>query len=393
MRLLPPVAAAALALTLIPAPTQAGQPVVEQQTQVAAKHGVSARKATVPRLKITKLRTGLDLVWDVKPFSASKLLFTQRDKATLSTLSGGKVHRVKGFPSHKVWVSGETGLLGLYVDPINHQRIYTCQGWQTRAGGHDVRVIAWHLDKKATRIRKDKVLIKGLPSTSGRHGGCRLLVDGEGSLIVGTGDAATGTNPENVDSLGGKTLRISRRTGEPWPTNRFINSAKDRRYVHTYGHRNVQGLALRADGTVWSMEHGPDRDDEVNFLANGADYGWNPVPGYNEAVPMTDQDLPADQVEARWSSGYPTVATSGGTFVYGSEWGALNGTLAVACLKAGQVMFLKFDKVGKFVKGHIPPRLTKFGRLRTVTQMPNGSLLVATSNGGDADMILRVSPK
>ena len=91
----------------------------------------------------------------------------------------------------------------------------------------------------------------------------------------------------------------------------------NQRYVHTYGHRNVQGLAQREDGTLWSAEHGPDRDDEVNLLKNGGDYGWNPVPGYNESVPMTDQGLPGKQVAAAWSSGFPTVATSGASFVAG----------------------------------------------------------------------------
>ena len=37
---------------------------------------------------------------------------------------------------------------------------------------------------------------------------------------------------------------------------------------------------------------------------------------------MTDQELPGTQVEARWSSGNPTLATSGGTFVRGKAWGA-----------------------------------------------------------------------
>ena len=44
----------------------------------------------------------------------------------------------------------------------------------------------------------------------------------------------------------------------------------------------------------------------------GRDYGWNPVPGYNEQVPMTDQSLPGKQIRARWRSGNPTLATSGG---------------------------------------------------------------------------------
>ena len=390
MRLLPPVAAAALALTLISAPSQAHQPPRAPQALVAKTTAVT--KAKAPGLKVTKLVTGLDLVWDVKALTDSKIIFTQRNRATVSTFANGKVKRVKGFPSSKIWVSGETGLLGLEVDPDDQHRIYTCQGWKKPGGGHDVRVIAWTLDSKFRHIKKDKVLVKGFPTTSGRHGGCRILIDGEGSMIVGTGDAAQGTNPRNLDSLGGKTLRLDRYTGKPWPTNVYADASSPRRYVHTFGHRNVQGLALRSDGTVFSMEHGPDRDDEVNLLVNGGDYGWNPVPGYNESVPMTDQGLPGDQIAAKWSTGYPTLATSGGTFVYGRQWKGYNGALAVACLKAGRVLFLTFDGAGQLVRKRVPAALTKYGRLRTVTQVPNGALLVTTSNGGGSDVILRVRP-
>jgi glucose/arabinose dehydrogenase len=84
---------------------------------------------------------------------------------------------------------------------------------------------------------------------------------------------------------------------------------------------------------MWSAEHGPDRDDEVNLLTKGGNYGWNPVPGYNEAVPMTDTAQFPSAVRARWSSGVPTVATSGATFLTGSAWGKWEGALAVAELK------------------------------------------------------------
>ncbi len=52
---------------------------------------------------------------------------------------------------------------------------------------------------------------------------------------------------------------------------------------------------------MWSAEHGPDRDDEVNVEVAGGNYGWNPVPGYDEAVPMTDPAL-GTVVGARWSA-------------------------------------------------------------------------------------------
>ncbi len=244
-------------------------------------------------------------------------------------------------------------------------------------------------------MTKPQALLTLLPTTSGRHGGCRLLVDREsGALLVGTGDAAVGTNPRDLTSLGGKTLRLDRRTGKPWPGNPFIDAGNlQQRYVVTYGHRNVQGLAQRRDGSVWSVEHGSYRDDEVNLLEDGGDYGWNPVPGYNEAVPMTDQSLPGPQIDAKWSSGNPTIATSGAAWVRGKQWGRYNGTLAVAALAGNRVVFMKFDKAGALKWTRTPPALRSYGRLRSVTSAANGDLLITTGNGGGSDAVLRVRPK
>jgi glucose/arabinose dehydrogenase len=187
-------------------------------------------------------------------------------------------------------------------------------------------------------------------------------------------------------------LRLNRLTGKPLASNPFAGSSGLRRYVLNYGHRNVQGLAERADGTLWSVEHGPDRDDEINVVVPGGDYGWNPVPGYNESVPMTDDALPGTQIHAAWSSGFPTLATSGAAWVKGSRWGEYDGTLAVAALKASQLMFFRFDAAGHLVSVRTPPEVTTFGRLRSVTRARNGDLLVTTSNG-TGDAVLRISPR
>lgn len=386
------LAGLALALLLPAAPALALTATGSVGTTAARADTAHAR--AVPKLKVTKKVTGLDHPWDVQAIGRGRLLFTERDRARLSVWDHGTKRRVR-FPSNKVWVSGETGLMGLAVDPdfATNQRFYTCQGGTTSGGGHDVRVVAWTLNKAATRATHVRKLIGGFPTSSGRHGGCRLLITRNGSLLVGTGDAAQGTNPENKRSLGGKTLRLNRFTGKPWPTNPFVNAGnKHKRFVHTFGHRNVQGLAERKDGSLWSVEQGTYRDNEVNKLINGGDYGYNPVPGYNESVPMTDQSLPGKQVGARWSSGDPTLATCGGAFVYGKKWGALNGTMAVAALKASRIVFLKFDKSGHLKRARAPKALRQFGRLRSVTLAPNHDLLVTTDSGNGNDAILRVRP-
>jgi glucose/arabinose dehydrogenase len=349
----------------------------------------------MPKLRVQRVVTGLDNPWDVKRIPGGTLLITERDRARLSTYTGGRRSTVR-YPSNKIWVSGETGLMSLAVDRdfTKNRRFYTCSGWRKAGGGVDVRVTAWRLSRDSSRARRVDTLVSGFPTSSGRHGGCRLLIARSGAMLVGTGDAAVGTNPRNLKSLGGKTLRLNPATGEPWRGNPFGKAAnKKKRYVYTYGHRNVQGLAQRRDGTLWSVEHGSYRDDEVNRLRKGGDYGWNPVPGYNESVPMTDQSLPGKQINARWRSGNPTVATSGAAWVYGKQWGRLNGTLAVAALKANRVIFMKFGKAGKLKWTVAPKRLRQLGRLRSVTRIPSGALLVTTDNDSGEDAILRVRPR
>ncbi|HEX4687440.1 MAG TPA: PQQ-dependent sugar dehydrogenase, partial [Nocardioides sp.] len=364
----------------------------------AAAPGPAAPAKGFPALRVTTVVGGLDHPWDVKSIGKGRLLVTERDRARVSLVTHGKRHTI-AFPSSRVWVSGETGLLGMAVDPkfSSNHRVYLCQGGFLAGGGHDVHVTAWRLAVAHRELTRIKTLVGHFPTSSGRHGGCRLLIAKNGALLVGTGDAAVGTNPRNLTSYGGKTLRLDRFTGKPWPGNRWADAEnRVQRYIHTRGHRNVQGLTQRADGTLWSVEHGPDRDDEVNLLRNGADYGWNPVPGYNESVPMTDQSLPGPQVRARWSSGLPTLATSGADWLpeaRSSGWRSYRGTLAVAALKASRVLFMKFDGTGHLRWVKVPGVLTDFGRLRAVTTLPNGDVLVTTDNGSGKDRVLRVRPR
>ena len=71
---------------------------------------------------------------------------TERDRARLSIVRNGKV-RSLGYPADQVWVSGETGLMSMAVDPdyADNRRIYTCQGF-IGSGARDVRVMAWKVN-------------------------------------------------------------------------------------------------------------------------------------------------------------------------------------------------------------------------------------------------------
>jgi glucose/arabinose dehydrogenase len=160
--------------------------------------------------------------------------------------------------------------------------------------------------------------------------------------------------------------------------------------IFSYGHRNVQGIAFRpSDGFGVTTEHGPDRADELNALVPG-NFGWNPVPGYNESVPMTDLAEFPNAVKALWDTGPRTYALAGATFITGSQWHGWNGVLAIALLKDSKLLLLRLDQNGIPVgRGEA---ISDRGRLRTPVQGPDGALYITTDNGGSSDVILKVTP-
>ena len=202
------------------------------------------------------------------------------DRRLLLRTPAGHVRTLLDGPDF-IWESGETGLMSLAVDPRfgRNRRIYACYGASTAGGGHDVRVAAWRLNHARTHVRRIETLVTGMPSTSGRHGGCRLKISPAGALFIGTGDAATGTNPQDLTSLGGKVLRVNRFTGKGMPGNPFAQATNaNTRRIYTYGHRNVQGLAWRPGDTMWSVEHGPDRTTRLTGSCPAATMGGTRCP-------------------------------------------------------------------------------------------------------------------
>ncbi|HYI60193.1 MAG TPA: PQQ-dependent sugar dehydrogenase [Acidimicrobiales bacterium] len=356
-----------------------------------AATGLAACEVTPPTLTARTLVSGLSNPWDLSFTPSGSLLWTERGGRIMRRQANGAVNRLAADMSD-LFVSGETGLMGIAVDPrfARNRQVFTCQGW-TDGAAVEVRVVRWRANDAGTALTRVSTVLSGLPSTSGRHGGCRLRFSPSGPLFVGTGDAAVGTNPQDLTSLGGKVLRIDPDTGAGVAGNPFASSPDVRtRRIWSYGHRNVQGLAIRPrDGSLWSAEHGPDRDDEVNRERTG-NFGWNPVPGYDESVPMTDRAEFPGAVPAAWSSGFPTVATSGLAWLAGGRWEGWDDHLVVATLKGESVLVLRPQGDGTLAQ---VARLYQgtFGRIRTAQLGPDGLLYLTTANGS-GDRIVRVTP-
>lgn len=371
--------------------------------------GPPPSSTTAPALAVREVAAGLQHGWDVGFLPDGRVLVTERP-GRLTLLAGtgaGAARTVVDADFTDLGARGEGGLMGLLIHPdfATSRRFTTCQ---TRFDGDsavDVRLVTWELTTSdsgaasASRLRDP--LVGGLPlNPSGRHSGCRPTLAPDGSMLVGTGDSANPAVPQDLSRLGGKVLRIDLETGGPAPGNPFEDAADpDQRLVWTYGHRNVQGVAIRpGTGQALSAEHGPNRDDEVNLLQAAGNYGWDPSRGgtvdrYDESVPMTDTDRFPDAIEAVWSSGAPTEAICGAVFLAGQQWGPLDGVLAVTTLKASRLLLMTLGPDSAVTSVAVPAELDgDYGRLRAARLGPDGALYVTTSNG-DNDKLLRIAPQ
>ena len=271
-----------------------------------------------PSFTVTPVVTGLDHVWDIGFTPDGTMLFTERPGRISALVSGQR--RVLAAPSDVVRAS-EAGLMGLAIDPefASNRLIYVCLASTLGGASNDVRVARFRVATNYTVLTDRRDIVTGIPVNTtgelGRHSGCRPRFGPDGALWIGTGDAAVGSVPQDVRSLGGKILRVTRlgagAAGNP-------GGSWDPR-IWSIGHRNVQGLAWRAsDGLGISTEHGPERDDEINRLDSGQ-FGWDPVrppsTAYDERVPMTDRSRFPDARRALVTTQNQTIAMCGATFV------------------------------------------------------------------------------
>ncbi|MFC7449456.1 PQQ-dependent sugar dehydrogenase [Rhodococcus daqingensis] len=379
---------AALALVLLVAGcATASDPAAPEGSEPATTAVVASDP---PAVEVTELLTGLDKPWDVAVAPDGTILTGQRSGGFVARRPDGSVTEPSADLSD-LRVRSETGLMGLALDPgfADNRKLYTCQGYE-RDDTRDVRVLSWNVNEDWTALTRTGVVLSGLPSTGGRHAGCRILPAPDGTLFVGTGDATLPTVPQDPGSLGGKVLHIdtdgSPAAGNPDPASP----------VYTLGHRNVQGLSFRpGSGQLYSVEQGTHLDDEVNRLVPAGNYGWRPdlEPGrYIEAAPMTDPDRVPGAIPAVWSSGYPTLATASGSFLLGPGWGEWSGALAVGTQQGAKILLLGLTPDGLGVERQASLLEGQYGRIRTVSGQPDGTLLVTTDNGGD-DVVLRLTPR
>lgn len=323
---------------------------------------------------------GLTHPWDIA-FAGDAMFFTQRPGPISVKLGAAAPVELLAAPPGSV-PSGEGGVMGIAVHPnfSTDRRIYVCY-----TTGSDNRVVQFTVNSSLTALEWPTPIVMGLPKNNTIHNGCRIRFGPDGMLWITTGDAATGTNPQNLASLGGKVLRVQP-DGQPAPGNPFGTR------VFTYGHRNPQGIAFHpVTNQPYNVEHGPGINDEVNRLSAGGNGGWDPVPGYNQSVPMTDLGKFPQAMVPAWRSGDSfTLAPSGATFLSGSGWKSWENALLVVFLKDSKARVMFLDSAGNVA---FSTRVLEHNvRLRSAVQGPDGNLYVATDVGSGGGAIWKIVP-
>ena len=286
--------------------------------------------------------TGLDVPWGLAFLPDGSALVAERDSGdVLRVRAGGKPEQVFTVPG--VSAAGEGGLLGLAV-AADYEQTEWVYAYYTAAD--DNRIVRFKLGGG-----RPEVIFDGIDK-AGIHNGGRIAFGPDKMLYVGTGDAGDGTESQDADDSNGKILRLTP-AGKPAPGNPKAGSP-----VWSLGHRNVQGLAWAADGTMYGIEFGQNRFDEVNKIEPGRNYGWPEVEGKGGDGEYTDPIV-------TWST---DEASPSGAAIAGD-------TLYVAGLRGRRLWTVPLD--GGEPEAELSGR---YGRLRTVAVAPDGALWLTTSN-------------
>ncbi|MBK0418318.1 PQQ-dependent sugar dehydrogenase [Leucobacter sp. CSA1] len=323
----------------------------------------TTRGSGSPQGRLAVVADGLDAPWSIA-FHGETPLIGERDSARVLELDEhGEAREVAVVDG--VEPMGEGGLLGIAVHD-GHLYLYFTAAEENRIERYELTGEAGSLG-----LGPAEPILDGIPSAS-HHDGGRIAFGPDGMLYATAGDAGDRPGAQDLESLGGKILRMTAE-GEVPSDNPFPDS-----YVYSFGHRNPQGIAWADDGTLYASEFGQDTWDELNVIEAGGNYGWPEVEGIAETQGFVD---PVQQ----WK---PADASPSGIAI-------LDGAVFIANLRGERLREVPLSDLAASTE-HL---VGEHGRLRDAVVAPDGALWILTNNtdgrgspGPDDDRVLRFDP-
>jgi len=249
------------------------------------------------------------------------------------------------------------GLLGIALHPdfSNNHFIYVFFTYEEDG-------LLWNkilrITESENKLQDAKTIFDKIPGSVFTNGGF-LKFGPDKKLYVGTGAVSDSSHlPQDLNSLSGKILRLNDDGSIP-EDNPFSNSP-----VYTLGHRNPQGMTWDNDGQMYVAELGPEKNDEINLIKPGKNYGW------------PEQQCSGNEKFENAILCYDPSIEPGGILFYSGEKIKLKAPFLMASLRATNLYQLDF------VEGLTSQKtvLSGVGRIRDVVQSQDGSLYVITSN-------------
>lgn len=333
---------------------------------------------------------GLQVPWSIVFAPDGRMIFTERP-GRVRVVENGRLRDAPLATIDDVRAASESGLMSLALHPefaANHL-LYLAYAY-AGDGGQRVRVVRYRETGSALVDRK--VLIENIPAAQ-YHAGCRLRFGPDGKLYITTGDATERSLAQRLDSLAGKTLRLNDDGSVP-TDNPFVGQQNSRPEIWSYGHRNAQGLDWQPGTNLqFQTEHGPSGfdgpggGDEVNIVERGKNYGW---PTIHHRESRAGMESPLLEYT-------PAVAPASAMFYRGSAFPQFRGNFFFGCLRGETIIRVVLD--GRRVVSQERLLEKKFGRIRDVTEGPDGAIYFSTSNkdgrgtpASNDDRILRLVP-
>jgi PQQ-dependent dehydrogenase (s-GDH family) len=325
---------------------------------------------------------GLNFPWEIVWGSDNFIWMTERSgKISRINPATGAVTPV--FTITEAAANGEGGLLGMVLHPNFSTTPHVFVAYNYNNGGNYLEKIVRFTYNGTTLT--SPVTIRDNIAASSVHNGCRLIISPDSKLFITTGDAANQSLPQNTSSPNGKILRLNLDGSIP-----SDNPVAGNPYW-SYGHRNPQGLVF-ANNTLYSSEHGPSTDDEINIIEKGRNYGWPNVPGFCDAG--TEQAFcTANNVKEPIKTWTPTTATCGLDYYNNDLIPQWKNSLLLVALKDSRLYQMKLNGNFDNITETNEYFTNKYGRMRDVCTSPAGKIYICTSNGGNSDRIIEISAR
>ena len=349
----------------------------------AGQTRVQAVKTITP-YNVERIAEKMGRPWAIIAIPGNRLLITEKSGyMEIRSTGGDLIKKITGFPA--VADAGQGGLLDVALDPefITNRFIYW--SFSEKNGSANLTAVAkGKLLEDSAVILDPVVIFRAKPALeSDLHFGSRLAFDKDGYLLVSVGERSILEGRKQAQWLNsglGKIFRITK-DGAAAPGNPFINTANAQPEIFSYGHRNVQSLALHpVTGDLWEAEFGPRGGDELNLIKPGKNYGWPIITygieyGGDKIGDGIQQKAGMEQPVYYWD---PVISPSGMTFYTGDAIPEWKNNLFIGGLSSQQIVRLVIDQ--NKVVGEEYLLTDQNERIRDITEW-NGCLYAITDSG------------